>query len=199
MGTGQHILPTLYNYYLIHIIVTNDVSLQVGYFVGGVAPLESGEIAGIVGAFAVMAGIMVSVVIVFLLRKGRPCGDRSGPVLSTIWVRKQQNGNGGLNGQQQKQPPPSNGMANGHGGDSHTADHAVTNGGATTVVTATNNGVVVNGTAFAASTQAAQDQGSYEMTANGPDLLPNSRRRSVASSEEEFRSSSTYGHIHNYF
>ena len=160
--------------------------------------MESGEIAGIVGAFAVMAGIMVSVVIVFLLRKGRPCGNRSGPVLSTIWVRKQQNGNAGINGQQQKQPPPSNGMANGHGGDGHTADHVVTNGGAKTVVTATNNGVVVNGTAFAASTQ-AQDQGNYEMTANGPDLLPNRRRRSVASSEEEFRSSSTYGHKHKYF
>ena len=124
---------------------------------GGVAPLESSEIAGIVGAFAVMAGILTAVILVFLVRKGRPC-NQARPVLSTIWVRKQQNGQ--HNGQQEKssngdKPPTAKG-------------HDVTPAAATAVTVADTNGVVVNGTAYTHQTQDYNE-------IRGPDIVPNQR------------------------
>ena len=138
---------------------------QVGYFVGGVAPLESGEIAGIVGAFAVMAGILTAVILVFLVRKGRPC-NQTRPVLSTIWVRKHQNGGGGGGSQQHNgggQQKPSNGdkptTTNGH-------DHA--QAAVTATTDATNGVVVVNGTSYSHQTKEYNE-------IRGPDIVPNQR------------------------
>ena len=61
---------------------------------GGLAPLESKEIAGIAVAFGAIAAVLLIVAVVFLIRH-RSClsiqSSRSStnPALSTIWVRKE--------------------------------------------------------------------------------------------------------------
>ena len=73
---------------------------QVDYFVGGLAPLESKEIAGIAVAFSIIAAVLLVVAFVFLV-KHRSCIVRqatshsaNNPTLSTIWVRKDGSSNG---------------------------------------------------------------------------------------------------------
>ena len=67
---------------------------KVDYFVGGLAPLESKEIAGIAVAFSIIAAVLLVVAMVFLIRH-RSCIGRqasrsaTNPALSTIWVRKE--------------------------------------------------------------------------------------------------------------
>ena len=78
----------------------NIVHFQVDYFVGGLAPLESKEIAGIAVAFSIIAAVLLVVAFVFLV-KHRSCIVRqatshsaNNPTLSTIWVRKDGASNG---------------------------------------------------------------------------------------------------------
>ena len=61
---------------------------------GGLAPLESKEIAGIAVAFSVVAAVLLIVALVFLVRHrsciaGRSAHSTTNPALSTIWVRKE--------------------------------------------------------------------------------------------------------------
>ena len=126
--------------------------------------MESGEIAGIVGAFAVMAGILTAVILVFLVRKGRPC-NQTRPVLSTIWVRKaggeHQNGSHQHNGGGQQKP--SNG-----GKPTTTNGHDHVQAAVTATTDATNGVVVVNGTSYSHQTKDYNE-------IRGPDIVPNQR------------------------
>ena len=78
---------------------------------GGLAPLESKEIAGIAVAFGAVAAVLLIAALVFLVRH-RSCismqSSRSStnPALSTIWVRKE-GSNGAVAGM------------NGHGNDNN--------------------------------------------------------------------------------
>ena len=82
---------------------------------GGLAPLESKEIAGIAVAFSIIATILLIVALVFIIRH-RSCitlsHSATNPALSTIWVRKNEGSNGttvvGLNGNNNNER--SNGM-----------------------------------------------------------------------------------------
>ena len=65
---------------------------QVGYFVGGVASLESGQIAGIAVTFASIALVLLVFLLVFLLRH-RHC---SSMVLCSSRNNKQTSANGHL-------------------------------------------------------------------------------------------------------
>lgn len=51
---------------------------QVGYFVGGVASLESSEIAGLAVTFSVVAVLVLALLLVFFVRQ-RMCGGSGGP------------------------------------------------------------------------------------------------------------------------
>ena len=86
------------------------LKFQVGYFVGGVASLESGEIAGIAVTLSAIALVLLVLLLVFLVRQ-RHCSSMvllfsgSGPRSS----KTRQNVNGHLQiqqQQQQQQPPP---------------------------------------------------------------------------------------------
>lgn len=166
---------------------------QVGYFVGGVAPLESGEIAGIVGAFAIMASVLLGVIIVFLLkrrachgngRNGSGDGSRNPTVLSTIWIRKQ-----GSN-----RPPETNNKNNNTAnGTDHNKENGVGGGAPAGGVPATvianggqqvnsnSNSVLVNGTAYTKDTdniEAFEIDSSACQAAVNPDIVPNGRSMS---------------------
>ena len=73
--------------------LTNFLYTQVGYFVGGVASLESGQIAGIAVTFASIALVLLVFLLVFLLRH-RHCS--SSMVLCSSRNNKQTSANGHL-------------------------------------------------------------------------------------------------------
>lgn len=73
--------------------VEANFTLQVGYFVGGVASLESGQIAGIAVTFASIALVLLVFLLVFLLRH-RHCS--SSMVLCSSRNNKQTSANGHL-------------------------------------------------------------------------------------------------------
>ena len=75
------------------IFLTNFLYTQVGYFVGGVASLESGQIAGIAVTFASIALVLLVFLLVFLLRH-RHCS--SSMVLCSSRNNKQTSANGHL-------------------------------------------------------------------------------------------------------
>ena len=110
-----------------------------------------------------MASILLVVALVFLLRKRACTGNGGHPVLSTIWVRKPENGvnNSVANGKngnktngfvsEETKGTPATMIANGNGQVNHS------------------NGVIVNGTAYC-----KEDSHAYEIEAvQNPDIVPN--------------------------
>lgn len=89
-----------------------------GYFVRGVASLESGEIVGIAATFSIIASLLLVIALVFLIRQKNCLSPSSRNTFSTIWVRKEasaatnaaananangSNQNGGHSGQQHQE------------------------------------------------------------------------------------------------
>ena len=85
LGCGHKTKPLIF--------LTNFLYTQVGYFVGGVASLESGQIAGIAVTFASIALVLLVFLLVFLLRH-RHCS--SSMVLCSSRNNKQTSANGHL-------------------------------------------------------------------------------------------------------